>query len=406
MKRVLLVAVLVGLLLPLVARADLEEGDFAPDVDAIDWLNTDGKSLSISELRGMVVVLFFWESWQPQQKLLLRWSNIHENQLRQAGVFVIGVTSAGRKTVEDLIRQEHIFFPIAVGSRAAEAYKIEPKDMPRVVVIDPSGVVVHSGVPDGNAIGQKVFKLVFEEAPPFRTHPRHAEKALKALQAAREALMRQDYQEAFVKAREAEELALADDRLKVRCQEMIDLVDAIGRDRLHQGLALIERREYEEGVKVISEVIKEFQVAGCGKAARRRLRLLKDQYPQVRQVADKLGREDEAQTKLVSAAEKLWRRKFGEAYGALQKIEVEYSGTKAAETAKVIRDRIDANQTLRQIVLDNDARKVCEDRLARARNFIQAGRWEDARKTLRSIIDEFPQTSYVEEAYRLLSEIP
>ncbi|HOO15688.1 MAG: redoxin domain-containing protein [Phycisphaerae bacterium] len=406
MKRVLLGAVLVGLLVPLAARADLEEGAFAPDVDAVDWLNTDGKSLSISELRGMVVVLYFWESWQPQQRYLLRSSNFAENQLRQAGVFLIGVTSAGRRTVEDLIRQEHIFFPIALGSRAAEAYKIEPEDMPRVVIIDPSGAVVFSGPPNVGTVTQKVQKLVFEEAPPFRTHPRHAEKARKALEAAREALKREDYQEAFVKAREAEDLALADDRLKLRCQEMIDLVDAIGRDRLHQGLALIETLQYEEGVKVINEVIKQFQVAGCGKAARRRLRLLKDQYPQVRQVADKLGREDEAHTKLVSAAEKLWRRKFGEAYSALQKIEEEYSGTKAAETAKVIRDRIDANKTLRQIVLDNDARKVCEDRLARARNFIETRRYEDARKTLRSIIDEFPQTSYVEEAYRLLSEIP
>jgi tetratricopeptide (TPR) repeat protein len=406
MKRVGIAALLVGLLLPVAARADLEKGDFAPDIDALDWMNTDGKSLSVAGLRGMVVMLYFWESWDLAGPKLLPLMNQLDNHPafgRAGGVYTIGVTSADRKSVEETIKKDHIFFPIALGSKAASAYKITK--FPRLVIIDPTGTIAYSDWGDINGMVDQIGKLL-EDAPPFRTHPREAERARKALQASREALQRGDFREAFIQAREADEHALMDDRLKVRCQEMLDLIDAIGRDRLQHGLALIDNHQVDQGVQVISEVLEQFQIAGCGKAARRHMRYLKEHYPEVQQAVDKLGREDQAHAKLIDAAEKLWRRKFGEAYEALQKVEQDYADTKAAETAKTIRGRMDAKPGLMQRVRDEQAGVVCEERLSRARNFIELGRYEEARKQLRSIIDEFPNTRYMEEAYQLLSEIP
>ena len=65
MRTVLSTIVLAGILLANVVRADLEVGSYAPDVEAEEWLNAEDtlpveKIPSLKELRGMVVVLFFW----------------------------------------------------------------------------------------------------------------------------------------------------------------------------------------------------------------------------------------------------------------------------------------------------------------------------------------------------------
>ena len=56
MWRTLITVAMAGFLLSGTVRADLEIGTYAPDLEAGDWLNTDGQSISLSELRGMVVV--------------------------------------------------------------------------------------------------------------------------------------------------------------------------------------------------------------------------------------------------------------------------------------------------------------------------------------------------------------
>lgn len=39
------------------------EGKTPPKLDVSGWLNTDGKALSWSDLRGKVVVIDFWGTW-------------------------------------------------------------------------------------------------------------------------------------------------------------------------------------------------------------------------------------------------------------------------------------------------------------------------------------------------------
>ena len=55
----------VSLGLACAVRADPKLGSYAPDIEAKDWLNTDGQPLSLVECRGMTVVLFCWVSWHP-----------------------------------------------------------------------------------------------------------------------------------------------------------------------------------------------------------------------------------------------------------------------------------------------------------------------------------------------------
>ena len=77
-------------------RADLKVGTYAPDIEAKDWMNTDGQPVSLAECRGMVVVLFFWVSWHPGGEYIMPLMTlVNASRYGQsAGVFVIGVTDA------------------------------------------------------------------------------------------------------------------------------------------------------------------------------------------------------------------------------------------------------------------------------------------------------------------------
>ena len=45
------------------AKKDPLEGKAPPALQVRDWLNTDGKALSLADLRGKVVLIDFWGVW-------------------------------------------------------------------------------------------------------------------------------------------------------------------------------------------------------------------------------------------------------------------------------------------------------------------------------------------------------
>ena len=45
------------------AKRDSLEGKAPPALQVRDWLNTNGKALSLADLRGKVVLIDFWGVW-------------------------------------------------------------------------------------------------------------------------------------------------------------------------------------------------------------------------------------------------------------------------------------------------------------------------------------------------------
>jgi hypothetical protein len=45
------------------AKKDPLEGKAPPVLEVRDWANTDGKALTLAELRGNVVLIDFWGTW-------------------------------------------------------------------------------------------------------------------------------------------------------------------------------------------------------------------------------------------------------------------------------------------------------------------------------------------------------
>lgn len=410
MKHLMVAAVCVGVCLGAaeVALADLKEGTYAPDIEAKEWLNADAP-VSLAELRGMVVVLYFWVSYHRGGEAFMPLINIVENHPmlgRRAGVFVLGVTEADRARTEEMIDEERVLFPIGVESKAAKDYDIT--SFPRVVVIDPTGKIVYSGWPgreEGGAFVQKLVDTVLDN-PPSRTHPRERVEILKLLDQARQYVRVGNYRSAFLLARDALERACLGDELKTSCQELIDLLEALGRDRLAKAQELLDAKQYKEGVALLRDVARQFRALAVGNVAHKRLKSLEEKIPDAKRVLEALRRDAEARGLLAAARESLIERSVGEAYVTLEKIVKDYPEASVLGDAQTILRRMGQNEAVMAYVRDYKAEPDCLNWLAQARSFTRQGSFDKAREMLRRIIDKYPDTKWTDEAYRMLADLP
>ena len=112
----------------------------------------DGPSVTLSKLRGQIVVLNFWASWctecQVEQAALDRtWQ-----QFQDAGVVVIGVDfedTAG--DARNYVRTANLTYPVVedAGSRTALAYGL--RGVPETFVLSRSGRIVNHVIGPVNA---------------------------------------------------------------------------------------------------------------------------------------------------------------------------------------------------------------------------------------------------------------
>ena len=186
----------------------------------------------------------------------------------------------------------------------------------------------------------------------------------------------------------------------------MDLLEAIGRDKLITGADLVDRKQFLEGVKALREVKLDFRGMKCSKAAKKRLKSLGERYSEVGRVLDQLQHEAEARGLLATARDALWERHFGSANETLQQIIKDYGDTPVVADAKTILARMAKNQTIKGYVMDYDAASDCRNWIGQARSFMRIGEHRKAEELLRKVIDTYPDTKWAEDAYRILAELP
>lgn len=406
MRRVGILAVSLATLAAHVASGQVSVGNDAPEFEAKEWLNID-EPLSLSDLDGMVVILYFWVSFHEGGERMISLVNTIENNPglgRARGVAVIGLTEANAKGIESTLEEEKVFFPVGVGSKSHEKYRA--RAFPWVVIIDAKGKIAYSAVATK---GEELVKKVREtlaKTPPTRTHPLEVPKVHQKLEAARKSLRGGSYRAAFRHARDAFETAITGDPLKTTCEEMIDLIEALGKDQLADVDPLIETRDFDGIVKTLQTVGRQFKGLDVSRAARRRLAALKKEHTQVASLLKNEEKEDEARAKLYTAQQSLRERKLGESYATMQEIVKDFGGTEVSAAAKRIMSRMEKNETVIAMVRDHLAAKDCEGWLSRARSLARtrSGRLK-AKRLYRQIISKYPETKYADVATQELAKI-
>jgi cytochrome c biogenesis protein CcmG/thiol:disulfide interchange protein DsbE len=144
-------------------QADLkpESGrTLAPDFTLRD---ADGKELTLSSLKGKVVLLNFWATWCEGCQVEIPWFIEFEKKYEERGLAVVGVSmdSDGWKSVRPWLKEKKVNYPIVIGSdNVARQYSLD--GMPLTVLIDREGRIAdsHSGIVSRSATEQKLGLLL------------------------------------------------------------------------------------------------------------------------------------------------------------------------------------------------------------------------------------------------------
>ena len=131
----------------------------APDFTLID---SNGKPLALSGLKGKVVLLNFWATWCGGCKYEMPWyAEFHDKYAKQ-GLTVVGVSmDEDMQTAQAYLKQKSVPYSTVLGSDAlGKRFDLGP--MPLTLLIDQQGRVAirHSGVVDKNDFEMHIQQLL------------------------------------------------------------------------------------------------------------------------------------------------------------------------------------------------------------------------------------------------------
>jgi thiol-disulfide isomerase/thioredoxin len=134
------------------------EGKPAPEISVSDWINAD--AMSMSDLKGKIVVLDFWGTWCDECAESVPTNNALYAKYKERGVEIIGVCHPRRvEKMQEVAEASGIEFPIAADARGATVRAYRSNDTPDYYVIDREGTLVVADVAD-DKVGEVIEALL------------------------------------------------------------------------------------------------------------------------------------------------------------------------------------------------------------------------------------------------------
>ncbi len=120
----------------------------------------DGKTLTLSQLRGKAVVLNFWATWCPPCKVELPWFVDFQKQYAGQGLEIVGISEdeGGKDKVAAFAKEMGVNYTIAVDDDTVSRKYGDVEDLPTTFYIDRNGKIVQfvMGLADRSEIEEKI----------------------------------------------------------------------------------------------------------------------------------------------------------------------------------------------------------------------------------------------------------
>ena len=153
---------------PLSSAPSPREGFLVPDF-TLDTL--DGNTVTLSELRGKVVVINFWATWCPPCRAETPALQKSYEQYKDSGVVILGVDLTNQDViseVESFVQEFGLTYPILLdrdGSVSNSLYQI--KGLPSTFFVNREGIIrtVLVGGPMSEAFIRSKIEALLQEVP-------------------------------------------------------------------------------------------------------------------------------------------------------------------------------------------------------------------------------------------------
>lgn len=139
----------------------ITEGDLAPDFELQDL---DGKTVSLSGLRGRPVLLNFWATWCPpcQAEMPYLQQVFEEWQGKELAVLTVDIGES-RSTVNNYLQSYKLSLPVLLDIKKTVAYKYGFRYVPTTFFIDRDGIIQRMRVgpfPSKEAIDAYIEEII------------------------------------------------------------------------------------------------------------------------------------------------------------------------------------------------------------------------------------------------------
>ena len=147
-------------------RATLLSADQRKAAPEFALADSDGKTVSLKDYRGKVVLLDFWATWCHGCKEEIPWFADFERRYGTRGFAVVGVSldEEGWKVVKPFIENAKVPYRIVLGDEAtAKKYGIE--NMPDTFLIDRDGRIAatYTGLVDKDDVAKNIQAVLSKQ---------------------------------------------------------------------------------------------------------------------------------------------------------------------------------------------------------------------------------------------------
>jgi peroxiredoxin len=106
----------------------------------------DGKKVTLSGLRGKIVLVNFWATWCPPCRKEMPDLNLIYSHYKSQGLVILGITDEPTATVIPFIRQGNYTYPILLDSGHAVGKQFHVEGIPRTYVFNRDGKLVAESI--------------------------------------------------------------------------------------------------------------------------------------------------------------------------------------------------------------------------------------------------------------------
>jgi tetratricopeptide (TPR) repeat protein len=218
------------------------------------------------------------------------------------------------------------------------------------------------------------------------------------LQKAQKAYEQGDYPTAIGKLSAIAKLELQLEQV-AQAKKLLDKITQEGTAQLHEAKALADQEKFEEAIPQINEITRKFAGTPVEAAAKDVLSKLMSNPALVQ-----MQKEAEASALLQKAKEAYSAEDYATALQRLQQIANSYPDTSAGSVAQQQLAAMKADEVIMKQIADAKADAKCKSLLSMARSFEMNKDFKRAIECYAKIINEFPASSFAEEARRRKAE--